>query len=112
MSKTMERSLMQTLFKYLPNAYADFDIDGYSVTARIIGWNAEKSTGENKDRIAYEISTNIRRYLQHNEKNNHPDVYQVKIQNEFFQRMLEEKKIVLTCIICMVLRIRMIKNLK
>ena len=62
-NKTMERSMLQTLFKYLPGAYADFDLDGYSVTARIFGWNAVKSQNENKSRIAYELGTLIERTI-------------------------------------------------
>lgn len=92
MAKTMERSLMQTLFKYLPGAYADFDLEGYSVTARIFGWNAKLSAEENKSRIAYEISDRIRQYIQQSESKNMPQAFQVKIQNQFFQRIIDEGK--------------------
>jgi hypothetical protein len=92
MDKIMERSMMQTLFKYLPGAYADFDIEGYSVTARIFGWNANKSTIENKSRIAYEIADRIQQYMHHNASKDIPNNNKVTEQNKFFDAVMTQGK--------------------
>lgn len=54
-SYKIERSLSQAIYRYLPQAYADFDVDGQPITARVIAWRGKVQPNQNKRRIMFEL---------------------------------------------------------
>ncbi len=68
MGKTIERSLSQVLYKYLPQAYADFDIEGTPITSRVVGWNDKIQSNQNKKRIMYELYSQLNKFSSGNEQ--------------------------------------------
>ncbi len=86
----MIRSMQQSIYKYLLDGYADFELeDNYSVSSIIIGWNTIKSESENKERILYEIEKKLSKVS--NSKDDTTDIkfdnYAVIKQEEFFNNL-------------------------
>lgn len=57
--RKISRSKQQSIQKYVPHGFADFDLDGYYITGRITNWRTDLSLSENKKRIAFELTEKL-----------------------------------------------------
>ncbi len=91
---TIIRSLQQSLYKYLPRGYADFDVDRNPVTGYISYWKTLVSESENKERIAYEIEKRLRFvYATAKEVVEQTEVKgPIEDQLEFFENLVKHKE--------------------